>query len=282
MCRSGQAKTNPPDGALRGDGEAMSVSRSVFVIVLVCATVWAARGHAEPFMGEDIVPPGGHYVVSTDVNVRAGPKTSAKKVDTLAKGERVLSPGRAKADQGWVAVLREGEPLGFVYGELLWALIDGSLSERLEGTVEASDGGSCDYRIRFDGRSVVEDDLFTVADYTVKFRCSGAEKSLRFSTPMFMTEAPYRMGARPEYQITLDIVEISDGYDQVFSSTSIYHTAKEIVRFDGTSIPEMASSPEKAERAAPNVAAALVAAVEMAVEAWNERVWTALGRAAHQ
>jgi len=236
--------------------------------------------HDKTFMGQAIVGEAGRYVAAKDVNVRKGPKSKSEKVGTLKRGERVYVSGQAKADKTWIAVLRNAEPLGFVFGEMLLPLIDGALDRWLRGSVSSADGGTCDYIIKFDGKSPVEDDLFEVADYTVKFSCTGDEKALKFSTSLFLTEAPYRMESKPDYQITLDIIEISDGYDQVFSTTSVYNTTKKTVRFDGTSIKDYEGKPKVKTVPAPSVAAALEGAVKIAVSAWSEKVWQALAKQA--
>lgn len=255
---------------------------------LAAVLFWGGAGtgaraeDATTFLGTGIESAHARYVVTKDVNVRAEPKTTAKRVDTLTRGTRVRAVGMAKDDKGWLAVLnKDGEPLGFVYGEMMLELIDGTLTEQLRGDVETEHGGLCLYRIRFDGKSPVEDDLFEVADYTVRFACGDEDNPLRFSTPMFLTEAPYRMGAKPEYQITLDIVEISEGYDQVFSSTSIYRGDDRTVRFDGTTIPAFADKGDKTPRPVSSIAEALKVAVELAVGAWNEKVWSTLKKAAN-
>lgn len=265
----------------------MAWIRKPISILMLCLAwgmagdVARAEGEANKFLGVEIEHGRARYVVTKDVNVRLGPKTSAKKIDSLERGARIDGAGRAQADKGWVAVLRDGEPLGFVYGEMLLRLIDGTLTDRPAGEVDGPNGMSCAYRIRFDGKAPVEDDLFEVADYTVKFRCGNDDTVLRFSTPLFLTEAPYRLGTKPEYQISLDVVEISDGYDQVFSATSIYDGDKKTVRFDSTTIAAYTANQDKTPRPVSGVPEALTTAVELAVGAWNDKVWAVLKKQQH-
>lgn len=232
------------------------------------------------FMGHPIESHPGRYVVTKDVNVRKAPKTRSKKIDVLSRGERLYASGRAKADKEWLAVLKGGEPLGFVFGDMLMPLIDGALKKILRGTAKSGDGGSCEYAIRFDGKSPVADDLFEVADYTVQLKCSGDEKALTLTTPLFLTEAPYRMGGRPEYQVTLDLVEIAKNEDEVMSTTSIYDADKEIVRFEAISFSKFKGKVDLASLPATDVEAVLHGAVRIAVGAWNEKVWKALAKEA--
>jgi len=68
---------------------------------------------AAEFMGFDVEPLGGIYVVVRDVNVRSGPAVAADKVGLAATGTELEAVG--KASGGWVAVRRGGRDLGFVY-----------------------------------------------------------------------------------------------------------------------------------------------------------------------
>lgn len=258
------------------------------VRILVCCFIWGgvpyvraqSVGDTTTFLGTDILAAPGAAVIAKDVNVRAGPKTKAKKVGSLRRGKRVGVAGYAKSDKGWTAVLQDGEPLGFVYGEMLMHVIDGKLTERLIGETARPNGQPCTYAIRFDGKSPVEGGLFEVSDYTLKLRCGEGDKRLKVDLPMFMTEAPFRLGSTPEFQITIDIVEISDGYDQVYSVTSIYHGTKETIKFDSTTIADFTGSPDKKTYPATSIHEALKRAVQLAVSAWNDKVWTTLEKAA--
>lgn len=232
------------------------------------------------FMGEPITDLSGPYVVAKDVNVRAKPKTKAKKIGSLKRGERVDAQGRAKATASWLAVSQDGEPLGFVYAPMLLPLIDGALDADLRGEVKTAGNGkaraTCEYAIRFEGKVPVENDLFDSSDYTVYFRCRGGDKELLFDGPMFLTEAPYKLGMKPEYQITLDLLDISDGYDKVFSTTSLYHSADGAVTYDSATIKALGATPKPKMRVVEDVPGALKAAVDLAVKSWTEKVWKAL------
>lgn len=240
----------------------------------------AAAADGETFMGQAIQPLSGLFVVAKDVNVRAKPATKGKRVGRLKKGERVDAIGRAAKAKGWMAVGQKGKPLGFVYAPMLLPLIDGQLDTDLMGKVKTGGAkgarATCEYAIRFEGKVPVEGDLFDSSDYTVFFRCRGGGKELLFDGPMFLTEAPFRLGTKPEYQITLDLLQISDGYDRVFSTTSLYHKGNGSVTFDSATMKNLAKAPKPKQRVAETVPDALKAAVELAVKSWNDKLWQVL------
>jgi hypothetical protein len=227
-------------------------------------------------MGVGIEPRPGPYLVMKDVNVRAGPKKTAKRVGSLKKGDRVHGVGRA-AGSTWIGVQRNGADLGFVYSPILMPLIDGTLKGNLTGMALTGGGTSCRYSVAFEGMGEVQGGRFQTADYEIDFQCQYKGRHYSFTAPMFITEAPYRLSARnPVYQISIDILEVEEGYDEVFSTVFLYQRLKDRVVYDGASLKGYARPPRGGEKPAATVGEALTGAVEMAVGAWGEKVWKAL------
>ena len=96
---------------------------------------------------------------------------------------------------------------------------------------------------------------------------------------MFITEAPYQLSQNQVYQISIDILEIENGYDEIFSTILLYKRKEEKVVFDSVTLQEFRAVPPLAERPAKTVGDALAAAVEIAPGAWNSKVWEVLARA---
>ncbi len=229
-------------------------------------------------MGVEINPRPGPYLVMKDVNVRAKPKTTSKRVGKLKKGDRVQGVGQAVKGT-WIGVQRDGTDLGFVYSPILMPLIDGVLKQNLTGMALTGDGTSCRYTVTFEGMGEVQGALFQTADYEIEFQCLYNGRYYSFTAPMFITEAPYQLSAQnPVYQISIDILEVEEGYDEVFSTAFLYRLLKDRVVYDGASLKGYARTLEVKEKPAASVAEALAGAVEMAVAAWNEKVWEALAK----
>lgn len=133
-------------------------------------------------MDHEVEPRSGLYLVTKDVNVRAGPDTKFKRVAGLKEGERVRAVGKPKG-KSWMAVSQDGVTLGFVYSPILTAVVDGALAEEFKGTYMSENGDesvACDYRFRFERKSMVEGDGFSVADYEVRFRCASQQGAAVF------------------------------------------------------------------------------------------------------
>ena len=92
-------------------------------LVLALVLLPAPRALAqETFLGVPVSPHAGTYKALKDVNVRAKPATSGKRVGGLRKGELVQAAGRSK-DGVWLALTKDGKELGFVYAPLLRIVI---------------------------------------------------------------------------------------------------------------------------------------------------------------
>ena len=251
----------------------------IAVLVLVAGLVHAGAGGAqETFLGVAVEPASGTYLVLKPVNVRAGPTTSAKRLGRLKKGDKVQAVGQA-GDAAWLAVAKDGKDLGFMYAPVLLPLIDGSLARDLTGKASVPGGPTCDYTVRFEGKSAVEGEFFEIADYEVTYRCDDKGAKIDVPALMFITEAPYQLSQNQVYQISIDILEIENGYDEIFSTILLYKRKEEKVVFDSVTLKEFRAAPPVAERPAKTVGDALAAAVEIAPGAWNSKVWEVLARA---
>ena len=82
-----------------------------FVFVMLATGQAYAQTGTRKFLGREITPGAGLYLVAKDANVRAGPETSARKVGSVSRGGRVDVAGKAKGGAGWMAV-RRGAPAG--------------------------------------------------------------------------------------------------------------------------------------------------------------------------
>jgi hypothetical protein len=234
-----------------------------------------ARGADETFLDIAVEPASGAYLVLKAVNLRAKPSKRSKKVGKLKKGMRVTAAGRPK-ERDWLAITAPKGKRGFVYLPMVIALVDGALEKDLEGKTAVKDGPSCTYVIAYDGKSEVSDALFDVADYDVEFRCEGSGKTFEFGAFMFITEAPYQLSQNLVHQISIDVREIGDGFDEVFSTTMFYQRKKSRVVFDSVSLRDFAKTPAVKERPAKDVPGALSGAIEIALGAWNKKVWETL------
>ena len=258
-----------------GGGTFRPVAAAVLLIALAVGPALAAEKKTPPkpmiFMGVKVKPLQGQYLVLKDVNIRARPKTKSKKVGSLKAGKRIDVVARAAG--AWVAVREGGKNLGFVYDQVLLPLIDGTLEKDLEGKASVKGGVACQYRIRFEGKSQVEGQVFEIADYDIYWDCLDGKRKVKFRTPMFITEAPYQLGTKRIFQISIDILDIEGGYEDIFSTTLFYDKDKNRITFDSVSIEKFGQTPATKEIAAKTVPQALVAAVKISLTAWNKSAW---------
>jgi len=245
-------------------------------IVLLALIVLPASA-AEKFLGAEIVSGPGTYLVLKDANVRAKPETKSKKIGTVKEGQRLSSSGIVHAGAGWVAVLRNGEPFGFVYATALMAVLDGTLAKDLTGSVRVEGGIDCDYTIRFRGRSNAEGEALEIADYDLTSNCRGGG-AFYFWAPMFMTEGAYDLSDKQVYQISVDLLDIRDDLDNVFSTISLFDLKKKKVIFDSHTIKGFGVKNMPKDRPAGSVPKALGGAAEMALKSWNGKIWKTLAK----
>ncbi len=234
---------------------------------------------AETFLGLKIDSLQGDYLVLKDANVRAKPGTKGKRLGNVKKGSRVKVVGKTKGGDGWLAVQKDGKDYGFIYAPVMVSLIDGALKKTIKGKVSLKNGIACNYTVHFEGKTSVEGELFEVSDYDVISRCRLKGKEFNFLAPTFLAEAPYDFSQKQAYQISVDVLSIGDGYDEIFSTTSIFHRDKKTVVFKNISLSRYGKTPAKKKVAAKTVPQALIAAIRIAFGAWNDKVWKILAEA---
>ena len=253
----------------------LGMSYAVPLALLACVAAPSVASAQQTFMGVKVNPAPGVYVVTKDVNVRAAPKTASKKIGSLRRGDKVDGVGRPKGS-GWLAVRRKNKDLGFVYSPVLMPLIDGVLKSDLSGKTDMSKGRSCDYTVRYIGKTELEQEFFDIADYLVRFECRVQAKKLSFQGQMFITEGPFNRSGKPIYQISVDLLKIDVKAEDVFSTISMYNRAKKAVSFDSISLKGFARKSKLTSVTVQTVAEALDGAVRISLNSWSDKVWAAL------
>lgn len=238
----------------------------------------SARGEDRQFLGLDITVLEGTYLVTKGANIRAAPKTESEKLGTVNPGAKIEVVGRAKGGAGWMAIQQDGKDFGFVYAPILLPMIDGTLDKSVSGRVLIEKHSPCGYTFEFRGKNTVEGEDYIFSDYEIIYRCNEKGKPFRVLAPMFMTEVPFRLTHKPAFQISIDLLEVENGLDEIFSTSFEYLPEEKRVVFIGVSIKELGRTPRNKERSANSIAEALAAAVEIAPDAWNEKVWQQLSK----
>ena len=237
----------------------------------------AAPAEAETFKGTEIKGASGIYLVTKDVIVRDKPANQGGRAGSLKEGERIEVFGRTTGN--WLAVKKGDKRLGFVYAPVLMPLIDGAIDKDVTGKAAIGRGAHCMFTIHFEGRSEIEGELLQTADYDVAYRCENEGKKFTFNGPMFITEAPYQASSKPVYQVSVDLLDIAEDPDHVFSTVVFYDRDAGEVKLDSVSPPEFAGKATLTRKPAATVAQALAGAVEIALAAWGDRVWDTLTKA---
>ena len=251
-----------------------ALSAGLVLLFLSAPVALAQSASSKIFKGVKLQPHTGQYMALKDANVRAKPQTKSKKIGSVKKGSRVEAVGQTKG--AWLAVQRDGRDLGFVYGPILVPLIDGALERDIEGKVTAA-GGSCRYAVHFEGKSAVADEPFEISDYTVTFNCESKGKKFGFPAYMFIAEAPYQLSRKPVFQITIDLREVGDSFEESFSTNMKYRRGDGKVVFDSVNQANFRSKSKNLQEDADDVEEVLSAAVEIAARAWNAKLWRAVG-----
>jgi hypothetical protein len=255
-----------------------ALSAGLVLVVLSAPVAWAQSASSKTrdmFKSFDLKPYSGLYLAMKDANVRAKPDTKGRKIGSVKKGTRIEAVGRAEG--AWLAVQKDGRNLGFVYELILVPLIDGTLEKDIRGKAKATGGRTCQYTVHFEGKSPVESEPFEISDYTVTFRCQNKGKKFEFPAYMFITEAPYQLSQKPVFQITIDLREVGDSFEESFSTNMMYRRKDGIVVFDSVNQAEFKAKTKNLQEDADDVEEALSAAVEIAARAWNAKVWRAVG-----
>ena len=148
----------------------------------------------------------------------------------------------------------------------------------LRGKVSATGGRACTYVIQFSSKTPVPDEDFETADYDVDWDCRHGEQRVRFRSFMFITEAPYALSREPVYQINVDVRDLFEDLDESLTAIVLFDAGAAKVGLDGLNPPEYLTDKGEHTRPAKDVAEALEGAVNLAVGAWNDKVWEALAR----
>jgi hypothetical protein len=249
---------------------------ALFGIAVMSASV--ASSEDRKFLGLAVDALDGTYLVTKAANVRTGPKTGSKKIGKVKAGTKVHVVGRAKGGAGWMAVQKDGKDYGFIYAPILLPMIDGTLKKSISGRVLIEEHAPCGYTFEFRGKNTVEGEDYVSSDYEIIYRCNDTGKPFSIVAPMFMTEVPFRLTHKPAFQISVDLMEVENGYDEIFSTSFEYLPEQKKIVYIGVSIKKLGRSPKVKERPANSVAEALSAAVEIAPDAWGEKVWLQLSK----
>ncbi len=242
----------------------------------------AIAAESMEFRGVKVKPYKGTYVVLKDVSIRSLPKTKSKRLGSYKAGRRIDVVGFAAG--AWVAVREKGRDVGFVYKKVLLPLIDGTLSRDLRGKASAKGkpATECRYIISFEGKSAVEGQVFEIADYDIVWECTRAKREIKFRTPMFITEAPYPLSQKRIFQITVDVLDLDRGYDEILSTFIVFNMEKGLVLYDGVSIAKYGHVPGTKNIPAKTAPEALKGAAAIALQTWNKAAWTNLIKNMHK
>jgi hypothetical protein len=249
-----------------------------FVVIVLSPIASAQKTDTSPpkvsFMGVQIKPLDGIYIVRKDVNVRKKPKTGSKKIGSLKKGERITTVGKAKG--GWVAYQNQGKNMGFVYDSVLYPVINSELKNKIKGTLAGENRPMCSYTITFVGKSDAEGQVFQIGDYEIDWKCRYNDKSVSFLSLMFLTEGPYDTSKSSIHQITIDVFDVAVNMEEVLSTNFLYDRIKKKLIYDGVSQKRLANDPTEKVVSVTGVTEALRSAVQLAHEAWNDSLWVEL------
>ncbi len=228
-------------------------------------------------MGVAVEPADGDYLVLKDVNVRAQPDNNAKRVAKLSNGDKVQAVGRVKGP--WYAVRHQGKVLGFVFGGILMPLVDGKLKAPVTDEIRVAGVGLCHFSIEFAGKSEAEPQRFEFADYVVAWQCKdGNWPAILFTTPMFLSEGPYQGTRAAVHQITVDVLELPGGLEEVFSTHLLWDREAKQIKYDSATEKKFIHAKPPEPMPAKTLAEALKKAVETAALCWTEAVWAALAK----
>lgn len=263
-----------PAWAQEGDGHDLKSDMAPGAVIELPQTPATAT---VTVMGHTVKPLAGLYVVAKDVNVRAGPDTTFKRVTGLKAGAHVRAVGKTENGK-WMAVSKDGVNLGFIYAPILVAVVDGALNEQFTGSFmdeQRAGGVACDYRFRFERKSGVEGGSFETADYEVRFRCASSKGAALFYAHMFLTEAPVneRKGL---HLIGLDVRSIGDGMEEFLTSRYLYHPKTGKMKFDGHSLPRFALPPQEQSFQTASIKDALAQALDASIASWTDEAWATL------
>lgn len=225
------------------------------------------------FMGSPVTPSPGRYLVESDVNVRDEPKTEGKRIGGLDAGAVVDVVGKVPGSV-WMAVIKDGEPFGFVYGTVLSPIIDGAMEDDVTGEIKVGNDQRCGFRVRFIGKTEVEDSSARTADYDASIVCERGNTRIRFPAQMFMTEVPFDGSNKHQvFQVNIDLLDGVHALDDIFSTTLMFDLDKGEVRFDRVTEQSYWQDGGVLSLPATDVARALASALEIALTHWSQKAW---------
>ncbi len=226
------------------------------------------------FLNTEIRPFSAIYVVRKDVNIRAKPTQKSKRVGKLEEGTRIEAAGRAKG--GWIAYRAAGKDIGFVYEPVLYPVIESTLTEDIMGTLSSGGRPTCEYVLRFIGKTEAQGQIFQIGDYEIDWTCRQNDEEATFSTPMFLTEGPY-IGSKPAlHQITIDILDLSVNLEEVLSTNFLFNHETMEMTYDSISASRFGNEPKLKQKVAASIPDALRTAVVISYVTWNTILWTEL------
>jgi hypothetical protein len=262
------------------DGRVLAALLVAFLFTATTGPVMAAE--ILEFRGVKVKPYNGTYVVLKNVSIRSLPKTKSKRVGSYKSGRRIQVVGFAAG--AWVAVREKGRDVGFVYEKVLLPLIDGTLARDITGKASAKGNPAteCRYIISFEGKSAVEGQVFEIADYDIVWDCTRGKRKIKFRTPMFITEAPYQLSQKRIFQITVDVLDLDRGYDEILSTFILFNMEKDLVLYDGVSIKKYGHSPATKKIPAKTIIEALKGSTVISLQTWNKAAWSDLIKNMHK
>jgi len=277
----------PPNNWFRqraGEAEVFvrSVALRYFAVLVVVVlglgipgVVRAQKAEDSPIKvgGVEIKVASEEYLAVKAANVRAKPDSQGKLIGRIEQGARIHILGKVGS---WLALKTEDGKEGFSYGPVFLPLIDGTLEKDISVNAKIPGGGTCAIQIVFEGKTIVEEEMFEVSDYQGLYDCKRGGKELSFTAYMFITEAPYALNQTPHYQINVDLRGIGKEYDEIFSTVFIYKKDKGVITYDGVTLKGYDRKLDEQSRSVATVAEVVQAAAEMAPKAWGAKVWSEL------
>ena len=229
---------------------------------------------SEIFKDMELNPVFGKFLVMKAINVRATPETGGAKLGTLTKGQTVHAVGRAPKTQ-WLAVRKDGTDLGFVYAPMLVRVIDGKIERPIVGFIEDKTRFSCRFEIRFEEKSDVEGTNLITSDYWTSLDCMRPDGHLTRELFMFLTETPYHPNHPGVFQISVEMNDVGEDYDEALAAVTLFNFDEGTVEMSGISPKSYMRKEKETSRKARDVETALSAALELTLHSWSDKAWEA-------
>jgi hypothetical protein len=114
------------------------------------------------------------------------------------------------------------------------------------------------------------------ADYWVDFSCRRGGRRFAFKAFMFVTEVPLDPSRGDAHQVSVEVGDVGGEYEEALAAVMLFRPSRRELVLDRVQPDAFAAAEPIKERRAEDVREALVAAVEMALAAWNAKAWDAL------